>query len=85
MHLRETLREQLTASLARAPYPLRDADELARALPPGVRFWADGICLGPEEVCGLLSPRDFLFTSPAQVADLVASRACLALESQPLH
>lgn len=85
MHRREPLRHQLVASLAAARYPIRDARELARALPAGDLARAGEVRIDREALVALLCPRDFLFTSAVQLADLVATRACLALEPVPLH
>ena len=77
MSCKANMRTQIVARLSGAHFPIRDPKELVEALgapEPETRCIGDA-GLRVEEIVGLLSPRDYLFTNPWQVADLVVGRA----------
>lgn len=66
---KEALERHLVARLSAAEFPIRNQEELRRALGQDDRT---------ERVIALVASRDYLFTSPQQVASLVAQRAAAA-------
>ncbi|GAB6062483.1 hypothetical protein [Deferrisoma palaeochoriense] len=81
MSAKNTLYTQLAESLKDLCFPIRSPGELRRELDEhGVGpVCAGAVCLDPDGISELLSPRDFLFTNPTQIAQVLAQRAAVAL------
>jgi hypothetical protein len=88
MSCKDNLRTRIVERLSGAHFPIRDPDELAEALgasEPDTGDFRDAPPLPAAEIVELLSPREYLFTNPWQVADLVAQRAAFPVQAATLH
>ncbi len=77
MSCKNDMRTQIVARLSGAHFPIRDPEALVEALGTTEPEALDlgETYLDVDEIVKMLSPRDYLFTSPWQVADLLEWRA----------
>lgn len=87
MSCKSNLRTQIVARLSGAHFPIRDPRELVAALGTTEHKTLDlgEASLNVEELVGMLSPRDYLFTNPWQVADLLEWRADVPSHAPTAH
>ena len=73
MSCKQDMRTRIVTRLSGAHFPIRDPEELVEAFGAAGPNSLDigGAPLNVEEIVGMLSPREYLFTNPWQVADLV--------------
>jgi hypothetical protein len=77
MNVKEEIRTQIVGALAGAKFPIKTPEELLAAFPMGAATTckAGDVEMTAGEAGTLLTPDDFPFMSPGQVADTILSRA----------